>query len=257
MLASRISYVGELGWELYVPIETGARLWSALREAGSGDGLVPCGIGVYGTTGRLEKGYRAYGAELDGERTVVDAVDLSVPTGAGYGFLGPTGAGKTIIATNLLWRLSQAGQLSKPALFLCDRDELRGQAYGKLKAAFGDNARVVRSDQGANAAQNAMVGPDTSLVGGLISAGVLLGASAVVARLRDRIPGLRRALEGTPTLLISDGQLLANAIAAEGVDMEELEPVPYTHLRAHETVPELVCRLQLEKKKINKPCNTK
>ena len=73
VLASRISYVGELGWELYVPIETGARLWSALREAGSGDGLVPCGIGVYGTTGRLEKGYRAYGAELDGERTVVEA----------------------------------------------------------------------------------------------------------------------------------------------------------------------------------------
>lgn len=81
----------------------------------------------------------------------------------------------------------------------------------------------------ANAAQNAMVGPDTSLVGGLISAGVLLGASAVVARLRDRIPGLRRALEGTPTLLISDGQLLANAIAAEGVDMEELEQAIREH----------------------------
>ncbi|MFN8079051.1 MAG: aminomethyltransferase family protein [Kineosporiaceae bacterium] len=73
VLASRISYVGELGWELYVPMETGARLWNALREAGSGDGLVPCGIGVYGTTGRLEKGYRAYGAELDGERTIVEA----------------------------------------------------------------------------------------------------------------------------------------------------------------------------------------
>ena len=36
-----------------------------------------------------------------------------------------TGAGKTVIATNMLWRLSQAGQLPKPALFLCDRDELR------------------------------------------------------------------------------------------------------------------------------------
>lgn len=38
--------------------------------------------------------------------------------------------------TNLLWRLGQAGQLPKPALFLCDRDELREQAYTKLKAAF-------------------------------------------------------------------------------------------------------------------------
>lgn len=68
-----------------------------------------------------------------------------------------TGAGKTIIATNLLWRLSQAGQLPKPALFLCDRDELREQAYTKLKAAFGDNARIVRSEQGKNAAQNARI----------------------------------------------------------------------------------------------------
>lgn len=68
-----------------------------------------------------------------------------------------TGAGKTVIATNLLWRLSQAGQLPKPALFLCDRDELRGQAYAKLKAAFGDNARIVRTEKGSNAAQNARI----------------------------------------------------------------------------------------------------
>ena len=68
-----------------------------------------------------------------------------------------TGAGKTIIATNLLWRLSQAGQLPKPALFLCDRDELRKQAYTKLKAAFGDNARVVETENGGNAAANARI----------------------------------------------------------------------------------------------------
>jgi type I restriction enzyme R subunit len=68
-----------------------------------------------------------------------------------------TGAGKTIIATNLLWRLSQAGQLPKPALFLCDRDELREQAYTKLKAAFGDNARIVRTERGSNAAANARI----------------------------------------------------------------------------------------------------
>jgi type I restriction enzyme R subunit len=68
-----------------------------------------------------------------------------------------TGAGKTIIATNLLWRLSQAGQLPKPALFLCDRDELREQAYTRLKAAFGDNARIVRAENGGNAAANARI----------------------------------------------------------------------------------------------------
>lgn len=73
VLASRISYVGELGWELYVPMEQGARLWSLLAEAGGTDGLVPVGNGVYGNTGRMEKGYRAFGAELDAERTLVEA----------------------------------------------------------------------------------------------------------------------------------------------------------------------------------------
>ena len=73
MIASRISYVGDLGWELYVPIEQGARLWDIVAEAGLPHGAVPIGAGVYGTTGRLEKGYRAYGAELEGEYNVVEA----------------------------------------------------------------------------------------------------------------------------------------------------------------------------------------
>jgi glycine cleavage system aminomethyltransferase T len=73
VLASRISYVGDLGWELYVPIEQGARLWDLVREAGEPHGIVPAGIGVYGTTGRLEKCYRAYGTELESEYTVVEA----------------------------------------------------------------------------------------------------------------------------------------------------------------------------------------
>lgn len=72
-LASRISYVGDLGWELYVPIEQGVRLWDTLWDAGASHSLTACGIGVYGTTGRLEKGYRAYGAELETEYTVVEA----------------------------------------------------------------------------------------------------------------------------------------------------------------------------------------
>jgi glycine cleavage system aminomethyltransferase T/glycine/D-amino acid oxidase-like deaminating enzyme len=73
VLASRISYVGELGWELHAPIEQGARLWDALFDAGEPHGLIPAGIGVYGTTARLEKGYRAYGAELDAHYNLVEA----------------------------------------------------------------------------------------------------------------------------------------------------------------------------------------
>ena len=73
VLASRISYVGELGWELYVPLEQGAKLWDLVREAGEPHGVVPAGIGVYGTTGRLEKCYRAFGFELDADYDVVEA----------------------------------------------------------------------------------------------------------------------------------------------------------------------------------------
>ena len=70
VLASRISYVGDLGWELYVPMEQGARLWDIVWEAGRAHGAAPVGIGVYGTTGRLEKCYRAYGFELETEYNV-------------------------------------------------------------------------------------------------------------------------------------------------------------------------------------------
>jgi glycine cleavage system aminomethyltransferase T len=73
VLASRISYVGELGWELHAPSEQGARVWDTIWDAGQPHGLVPVGIGVYGTTGRLEKGYRSYGAELDAGYTLVEA----------------------------------------------------------------------------------------------------------------------------------------------------------------------------------------
>jgi glycine cleavage system aminomethyltransferase T/glycine/D-amino acid oxidase-like deaminating enzyme len=73
VLASRISYVGDLGWELYVPMADGAKLWDTIWEAGQPYGVVPAGIGVYGTTGRLEKCYRAFGFELDADYTVVEA----------------------------------------------------------------------------------------------------------------------------------------------------------------------------------------
>ena len=71
--ALRISYVGELGWEIYVPTEYGLKLWDTLWEAGQDFNLVPVGIGVYGTTGRLEKGYRLMGHELEGEYNPFEA----------------------------------------------------------------------------------------------------------------------------------------------------------------------------------------
>ncbi len=71
--ALRISYVGELGWEIYTSMEQGLRLWDCLWEAGQAYGVVPAGIGVYGTTARLEKGYRLFGAELESDYNPVEA----------------------------------------------------------------------------------------------------------------------------------------------------------------------------------------
>ncbi|AYY13392.1 FAD-dependent oxidoreductase [Actinobacteria bacterium YIM 96077] len=73
VLALRVSYVGDLGWELHAPFEQGLALWDIIAEAGAPYGIVPAGIGVYGTTGRMEKGYRLMGAELTSEYTPVDA----------------------------------------------------------------------------------------------------------------------------------------------------------------------------------------
>jgi glycine cleavage system aminomethyltransferase T/glycine/D-amino acid oxidase-like deaminating enzyme len=72
-LTSRISYVGELGWEIYIPIEQGLRVWDTLWDAGQPHGLVAVGLGTYLVTGRIEKGYRAHGAELELDFDLVEA----------------------------------------------------------------------------------------------------------------------------------------------------------------------------------------
>ncbi len=70
--ATRITYVGELGWELYVPAECAAGVFAALTAAGSRSGLVNAGYYTIESM-RLEKGYRAYGRELTPEYNPVEA----------------------------------------------------------------------------------------------------------------------------------------------------------------------------------------
>jgi glycine cleavage system aminomethyltransferase T/glycine/D-amino acid oxidase-like deaminating enzyme len=61
--ALRVTYVGELGWELYCPTEFGAALWRTLWSAGEGHGLVAGGYRAIDSL-RLEKGYRVWGADI-------------------------------------------------------------------------------------------------------------------------------------------------------------------------------------------------
>jgi glycine cleavage system aminomethyltransferase T len=70
--ALRVTYVGELGWELYCPTEYGLGLWRTLWEAGRPHGLVAGGYRAIDSL-RLEKGYRVWGADITPDETPYEA----------------------------------------------------------------------------------------------------------------------------------------------------------------------------------------
>ncbi|MFI6026723.1 FAD-dependent oxidoreductase [Amycolatopsis magusensis] len=72
VVAMRLSYVGELGWELYTSAEHGRRLWAALWEAGQPLGVIAAGRAAFNSL-RLEKGYRAWGTDMTTEHTPQEA----------------------------------------------------------------------------------------------------------------------------------------------------------------------------------------
>ncbi|MHB8776480.1 MAG: GcvT family protein [Anaerolineales bacterium] len=72
VIASRVTYVGELGWEFYCPSEYGLRLWDTLWEAGAPEGMVAGGYKAIDTL-RLEKGYRYWSGEITPDYTPYEA----------------------------------------------------------------------------------------------------------------------------------------------------------------------------------------
>jgi len=72
VLAQRITYVGELGFELYVDAESAVQVWDALFSAGRPQGLRVCGYRVLDSL-RIEKGYRYYGTDLTSADTPFEA----------------------------------------------------------------------------------------------------------------------------------------------------------------------------------------
>jgi 4-methylaminobutanoate oxidase (formaldehyde-forming) len=71
-LALRVTYVGELGWELYCPTEFGLRLWDVLWDAGREHGLVAGGYKAIDSL-RLEKGYRVWGSDITPDESPYEA----------------------------------------------------------------------------------------------------------------------------------------------------------------------------------------
>jgi glycine cleavage system T protein len=88
-LALRISYVGELGWEIYAPTEYGLHLWDTLWQAGRPFGMIAAGGGAFDSL-RLEKGYRLWGTDLHTEYNPYEAgLDFTVKLAKGD-FIGKT-----------------------------------------------------------------------------------------------------------------------------------------------------------------------
>jgi 4-methylaminobutanoate oxidase (formaldehyde-forming) len=86
--ALRVTYVGELGWELYCPTEYGAGLWRALWEAGQPHGIVAGGYRAIDSM-RLEKGYRVWGADITPDETPYEGgVGFCAKLDKEDGFLG-------------------------------------------------------------------------------------------------------------------------------------------------------------------------
>jgi glycine cleavage system aminomethyltransferase T/glycine/D-amino acid oxidase-like deaminating enzyme len=86
--ALRVTYVGELGWELYCPAEYGLGLWRALWEAGEPHGIVAGGYRAIDSL-RLEKGYRVWGADITPDETPYEGgVGFCVKLDKDGGFIG-------------------------------------------------------------------------------------------------------------------------------------------------------------------------
>ncbi len=69
----------------------------------------------------------------------------------------------------------------------------------------------------ANAVQNAMVGSDVTVLGGIVAAATLLAMNRATALATDRLPLFRRAIEGAPILLLNDGKLIEEHIQRAGL----------------------------------------
>jgi 4-methylaminobutanoate oxidase (formaldehyde-forming) len=125
VLAQRVSYVGELGWELYVEPEWAVQVWDRLSDAGRPIGLEPCGYRVLDGL-RLERGYRYFGADLTASDT---------PDEAGLSFC--VDASKDFVGRDALLT-ARSGDISRRLRTLLVGDETYAPIYGGEALLSGD-----------------------------------------------------------------------------------------------------------------------
>ena len=110
VLALRVTYVGELGWELYPPSEYGRGLWQTLWEAGRAQGMLAGGYRAIDAL-RLEKGYRVWSSDITPEET---------PYEAGLGFAVRLDKGTDFIGREALLARKAAGPRRRLACLVLD-----------------------------------------------------------------------------------------------------------------------------------------
>jgi glycine cleavage system aminomethyltransferase T/glycine/D-amino acid oxidase-like deaminating enzyme len=135
-LCVRITYLGELGYELYVPTEQATHVYDRLIEAGAHFGLRHAGLKALASL-RMEKGYRDYGHDIDNTDSVLEAglgfaVDLKKPGG----FLGKEAVEKKKAEGPLTRRIVQILLKDpEPLLYHAEIVRRNGKAVGYIRAA--------------------------------------------------------------------------------------------------------------------------
>jgi len=135
VLCIRITYLGELGYELHIPAEQAVHVYERVVEAGEAVGLVHAGLKALASL-RMEKGYRDYGHDIDNTDTVLEAglgfaVDLKKPGG----FLGKDAVLAQKADGPLKKRLLQVFLKDpEPMLFHAEIVRRSGQAVGYVRA---------------------------------------------------------------------------------------------------------------------------
>jgi glycine cleavage system aminomethyltransferase T/glycine/D-amino acid oxidase-like deaminating enzyme len=193
-LASRISYVGELGWEIYVPMEQGLRLWDTLWEAGRAHGVIAAGIGVYGTTGRIEKGYRAHGAELETDYDLVEA-GMQRPKVKSADFIGKAAylaqRAAEPVAILCTLTLDDPRSSSGVARYMLGREPILGPDGSSLIDAKGRRSYVTSAGAGPSVGKHL-------LMSYLPPAQAVVGTKLLVEYMGERYPVTVAAAGATP-----------------------------------------------------------
>ena len=100
---------------------------------------------------------------------------------------------------------------------------------GKREVGSDDAVRSDPAFASSNAVQNAMTGPDTSVLGGIVAASTLLLLNYLVAEVSGGNRRFRKMIQGSPSLLVHDGKIIADHMAREHVSLDELHQALREH----------------------------